>query len=120
MADDVLFELEPPTRSRRGRVRRALDRDIHSAAAGGVPLQRAGLASLQVLADQLDDLDADLRSRRPKPYDRLPLAQLQRQFDETYDRVFAAVSAAVDPFLAALDEFRRTEARDTSGSVPPD
>jgi hypothetical protein len=105
---DALFST-PAVHLPTGRIRHGLEDDIGKAREGGSTLQGAGVASLRSMADQLDLLERSLRTN-PKPYDRIPLAQLQRQFDETYDRVFAAIAAAADPFLAALEEFRHTEA----------
>jgi hypothetical protein len=108
MDDGALFTT-PAVHLPTGRVRHGLEDDIGKARQAGSDLQGAGVGSLRSMADQLDMLERSLRSN-PKPYDRIPLAQLQRQFDETYDRVFAATAAAADPFLAALEGFRATEA----------
>ncbi|MGY4645895.1 hypothetical protein [Cellulomonas sp. URHB0016] len=109
----------PATRLPTGRIRHGLDHDIAAAREGGTTLQGAGVAALRSMADQLDLMERGLRTN-PKPYDRIPLAQLQRQFDDTYDRVFAAVAAAADPFLAALEAFGAAEARDTTHTGSPD
>jgi hypothetical protein len=115
---DALFT-QPAVRLPTGRIRHGLEADVAAAREDGAHLQGAGVASLRSMADQLDLLERGLRSN-PKPYDRIPLAQLQRQFDETYDRVFAAVAAAHDPFLAALEAFSTAEAGDTTHTGPPD
>lgn len=108
MNDDGALFTSPAVHLPTGRIRHGLEDDIGKAREGGSTLQGAGVASLRSMADQLDMLERSLRSN-PKPYDRIPLAQLQRQFDETYDRVFAAIAAAADPFLAALEGFRAAE-----------
>ena len=118
--DAALFRLEVVA-SEPGRVRTGLDLDVARADEAGTKLQAAGVAALQVLADQLDALDRELSPpRRPKPYDRVPIVQVQAQFDATYDRVFAGVTAAADPFATALEEFRRAEAGNASRSLPAD
>lgn len=106
---DELFEL-PADSPRPGRVRRGLETDVRTARGAGHTLTAAGIASLRSLADQLDSLERFLRRPGVRPYDRVPLAQLQHQFDETYDRVFDA--ADVDPLEQALADFRAAEARD--------
>lgn len=115
--DDALFPLDPPQHPR-GQLRNGLEADIERAQREGIQLAEAGLASLRIVADQIDALDADLKLRRPKPYDRVPLAQLAGRFHDTYATVFAAVAVAADPFLAALDDFRRTEIGDTEEPKP--
>ena len=87
--------------------------------AGGQSLSRAGVASLRSLAGQLDELERWLRRPNVKPYDRVPLAQLQKQFDDTYDRVFAAAGDA-DSFETALRDFRASEVGDAEGHHTPD
>ena len=111
-----LFAVDTPPR-RRGRLRVALEADLN--ANGDAVLPAAGIASLRILADQIDGLDRDLRGRQPKPYDRLPLAQLQGQFDATYRDTFAGVVGGADPFAAALAEFRAAEARDSGDPSRP-
>ena len=108
MTGDALFST-PAVHLPTGRVRHGLEDDIAKARGDGSSLQGAGVGSLRSMADQLDMLERSLRTN-PKPYDRIPLAQLQRQFDDTYDRVFAATAAAADPFLAALAAFSDAEA----------
>ena len=102
--DPRLFDLEG-RRHPAGRVRRGLDADVKAAAAADASLPAAGVALLRSLADQIDQLERFLRSPEAKPYDRIPLSGLARQFDDTYDRTFAAVQRATDPLTAALAEF---------------
>jgi hypothetical protein len=90
-------------------VRKGLDADIGAARIGGYELPAAGIASLRTLADQLDQLERFLRSPDARPYDRIPLTGLARQFDDTYDRVFAAVRAQADPIGRALAAFLEHE-----------
>ena len=92
-----------------GRVRRGLDADVGGAREGGYELPAAGIASLRTLADQIDQLERFLRHPEARPYDRIPLTGLCRQFDETYDRVFAAVRAQADPIGRALAAFLDAE-----------
>jgi hypothetical protein len=105
---EELFAMLAP-RIGTGRIRRGLEMDIKAARRDEGGLQHAGVASLRSMADQLDLLERGLRLN-PKPYDRIPLAQLQRQFDETYDRVFRG-DAAGDPLAAALQQWSAAEAR---------
>jgi hypothetical protein len=102
--DPRLFDLDG-RRHPAGRVRRGLDADVKAAHEADAPLPAAGVALLRSLADQIDQLERFLRSPEAKPYDRIPLSGLARQFDDTYDRTFAAVQRATDPLTAALAEF---------------
>jgi hypothetical protein len=106
-SQDALFDLAEPAR-RRGRVRAGLDLDVKQAHAAGHALSAAGVACLRSLADQLDALERWLRRPGVRPYDRVPLVALQRQFDATYQRVFAG--SEVDPLDRAFAEFRAAEA----------
>ena len=115
---DALFD-PPAQRIPAGRVRIGLDADIKAAEGTGQHLSKAGIASLRGLAGQLDELERWLRRPNVKPYDRVPLATLQKQFDDTYDRVFTA-AADVDSFETALRDFRAAEAGDTEDHVAPD
>ena len=103
-SDPWLFALEGRRHSA-GRVRRGLDADIRAALEADAAIPAAGIALLRSLADQIDQLERFLRSPEAKPYDRIPLSGLARQFDDTYDRTFAAVQRATDPLTAALAEF---------------
>lgn len=118
MSDDpVLFD---PNGSRpvRGRVRRGLDDEVKAARANGATLPASLVASLRVLADQLDALDRILR-RNDKPYDRVPLATLQGRYDETHRAVFGATDAT-DPFDRLVAELAAAEAAHTEGPPLPD
>jgi hypothetical protein len=104
MSDDpTLFP--PTTRHAHGRVRKGLDSDAHDALEAGGRVSAAGLASLRSLADQIDQLERQLRSPYAKPYDRVPLAGLVREFRESYDAAFAATQRAEDPLTRALADF---------------
>ncbi len=111
-----LFAMLAP-RMGTGRIRRGLEMDIKASRRDERALQHAGVASLRSMADQLDLLERGLRLN-PKPYDRIPFAQLQRQFDETYDRVFRG-DAAGDPLAAALEQWRLAEAREHAADPGP-
>ena len=115
---DALFD-PPAQRIAAGRVRKGLDADIKAATGAGQRLSGAGMASLRGMADQLDELERWLRRPNVKPYDRVPLAALQKQFDDTYDRVFTA-AGDLDSFETALRDFRAAEAGDTEDHVPTD
>jgi hypothetical protein len=119
--DGFLFDVRTPRLSA-GRVRKGLDRDVAEAKAAGVDLRAAGVAALRTLADQIDQLERFLRSKDARPYDRIPLSGLVRQFDDTYGRVFAALDARSDPLAAALADFLEAErpaTDDTAGQVDP-
>ena len=123
MPDDPHLFTWPTLRLTPGRVRRGLDADIAAARDGGYELSAAGVASLRTLADQVDQLERLLRHPESRPYDRIPLSGLVRQFDETYDRVFAAVTAQADPIGRALAAFLEAEqtgatAGDTADQLP--
>ena len=70
------------------------------------------MASLRRLAAELD------RFIPVKAYDRIALASLQRQFDDTYERVFGIGPAHRDPLEEALAQFRAAEASQPAGPVP--
>lgn len=118
-----LFETDLP-RVRPGRVRLGLDTEVHDARAAGYELSASGVAALRTLADQIDALERQLRQAGARPYDRIPLTGLVRQFDDTWSRVFAIRTAATDPLAAALAEFTAAEhaaaTGDPAGSEPPD
>jgi hypothetical protein len=107
--DNALFGLPAP-RLVPGRVRRGLDRDIAAARDADVELAAAGVATLRTLADQIDQLERLLRSPEARPYDRIPLTGLVRQFDDTYGRVFAGLRQQTDPIARALADFMAAEA----------
>lgn len=110
-----------PRRIPAGRVRKGLDQDVQRARDEDRELPEAGVASLRGLADQLDQLERLLRDPEAKPYDRVPLAQLQRQFDDTYARTFGTGdTGATNPLLEALERFRAAEARDAQDTGPAD
>ena len=106
-----------------GRVRKGLDTDVRKALEGGAEISAAGIAALRSLADQIDQLERQLRSPYAKPYDRVPLGGLVREFRETYDQTFAAVQRAEDPLTRALADFIAADtgaaARDAAGPVAP-
>jgi hypothetical protein len=118
-----MFEYETP-RPRPGRVRLGLDREVSAARAAGYDLSASGVATLRTLADQIDQLERMLRSPAARPYDRIPLTGLVRQFDDTWSRVFAVRNAAADPLAAALAQFIEQdgapEAGDTAGPLAAD
>lgn len=116
MSDEHLFDLTRP--ARRGRIRRGLDDDVKHARDRGDSLPAAGVASLRAMADQLDALDRILRTN-DKPYDRVPLATLQRQFDETYSAVLGSAHAT-DPFDRLVAELAAAEAPHPQGPPLPD
>jgi len=103
-----------------GRVRKGLDDDVK--AAGNAHLPSAGVAALRSLADQIDQLERQLRSPYAKPYDRVPLGGLVREFRELYEQTFAALERSEDPLTRALADFLaadgRTPPSDTAGSHP--
>ena len=75
MTDPALFT--PGTvRVTAGRLRKGLDLDAATARAEGVAITAAGLASLRVLADRIDQLERTLRAPAARAYDHVPLAQL--------------------------------------------
>lgn len=121
--DDALFAMPgitlPP-----GRVRKGLDAEIAAARADGADLGAAGVAVLRSLADQIDQLERQLRSPKAGAYDRVPLSGLVRQFDDTYTRVFAALHGQSDPFAAALAGFLAADSAAATGDPaepgPPD
>jgi HPt (histidine-containing phosphotransfer) domain-containing protein len=120
MGEDRPLFHDPANRHPHGRVRKGLDTDVKKA---GGDLSSAGVAALRSLADQIDQLERQLRSPYAKPYDRVPLAGLVREFRETYDQTFAALEHAEDPLTRALAEFtardRVPEVSDTTGPHPP-
>lgn len=97
-----------------------LDADVTAARRAQRALPAAGVAALRSLADQIDQLERTLRAPGVKPYDRLPLAQLQAQFDDTYARTFgdnlASGAAASDPIVDALERFEQRYYAESSGA----
>ena len=93
-----------------GRVRRGLDADVKAALAADASLAAAGVAACRSLADQIDQLERQLRSPAAKPYDRVPLSGLVREFNDTYERLFASVQRAEDPLTRALADFASADA----------
>jgi len=102
--DQPLFPDDGP-RHPHGRVRKGLDADVKAARAGDSGLPAAGVAALRSLADQIDQLERQLRSVYARPYDRIPLAGLVREFRDTYEQTFAAAQRAEDPLTRALADF---------------
>jgi hypothetical protein len=68
------------------------------------------VATLRTLADQIDATERQLRAPDARPYDRIPLSGMIRQFDDTYDRVFSALARDSDPIARALAQFMEEEA----------
>jgi hypothetical protein len=89
-----------------GRVRKGLDADL--SAAPGVPA--ATVALLRSLADQLDQLERQLRAPDARPYDRVPLTQLAQTFQLVYGAAFGT-RGEVDPFDAIAGELADELAR---------
>lgn len=120
--EPALFDLGAPQHAH-GRVRRGVDADALTARDAGQTLPAAGLAALQTLADQIDQLERQLRYPKSKPYDRVPLAGLVKEFRETYGTVFM-MGGADDPFARALSDFLAvdgdTAVRDAPGPEPAD
>ena len=118
--DDTPLFAADAVRHPAGRVRKGLDADVKAATdpptdpptdqgGTGTRLPGAGVAALRSLADQIDQLERQLRSPYAKPYDRVPLAGLVREFRETYEQVFAATARAEDPLTHALAAFLSTD-----------
>src|SRR4029077_10947449 len=118
MDDD--FTLFSPTVRRLipGRVRKGLEGDIRAAREKEVDLQDAGVAALRTLADQIDQLERLLRHPDARPSDRIPLTGMVRQFDDTYDRVFAVLAQDSDPIARALADFMRDDERARTEGEP--
>jgi HPt (histidine-containing phosphotransfer) domain-containing protein len=114
MSDDApLFA--PEHRHSPGRVRKGLDADVKKA---GGDLSSAGVAALRSLADQIDQLERQLRSPYAKPYDRVPLGGLVREFREMYEHTFAALDHAEDPLTRALADFTARDRVPETGDTP--
>ena len=119
MSDDWPLFTPDGMRHSHGRVRKGLDADVRAALDLEAQLPSAGIAALRSLADQIDQLERQLRSPYAKPYDRVPLAGLVREFRETYEQTFAAMARAEDPLTRALADFLTADggapAGDTEG-----
>ena len=109
MSDDWPLFAADGVRHSHGRVRRGLDADVRAALDLEAQLPSAGIAALRSLADQIDQLERQLRSPYAKPYDRVPLAGLVREFRETYEQTFAAMARVEDPLTRALADFLTTD-----------
>jgi len=107
--DDTPLFAADAVRHPAGRVRKGLDADVRAALDLDAQLPGAGIAALRSLADQIDQLERQLRSPYAKPYDRVPLAGLVREFRETYEHTFAAMQRAEDPLTHALAQFLSTD-----------
>lgn len=116
--DDALFGAARRGRGW-GRTRRGVEEDIRTARQRGAPLAAGTTAVLRVLADQLDDLHAQVSGSGSRPYDRIPLVQLAKQFGETYHLVFGGVDAG-DPFEDLLAAFTASETSHPTGPAAPD
>jgi hypothetical protein len=114
--DDVPLFASDAVRHPAGRVRKGLDADVKAALDADAPLPGAGIAALRSLADQIDQLERQLRSPYAKPYDRVPLASLVREFRESYEQTLAAMARAEDPLTRALADFLAADA----GAAPGD
>jgi len=106
--DAPLFDLAAP-RVPPGRVRIGLDRDVKAARAAGADLAAGLVAACRTLADSIDQLERWCRHPEARPYDRVPLTGLVRQYADTYAQCFAAAAAAGDPLTRALAEFMAAE-----------
>ena len=106
MSDQPALWTAPLPRHTHGRVRKGLDVDL--AAAPGTPA--ATVALLRSLADQLDQLERQLRVPDARPYDRVPLTQLAATFAQVYDRALGR-GGEVDPFDAIAGELADELAR---------
>src|SRR5262245_22631243 len=102
--DDPLFAIAGP-RILHGRVRIGLDRDIHAARGAGVELAAGLVAALRTLADQIDQLERWCRRPEARPYDRVPLTGMVREYADLHAQCFAAAAAAGDPLTRALADF---------------
>jgi hypothetical protein len=118
MADQPALWQAPVPRVTHGRVRKGLDVDL--ATAPQVPA--ATVALLRSLADQLDQLERQLRVPDARPYDRVPLTQLAQTFQLVYGAAFGS-RGEVDPFDAIAgelaDELARARAATTLDSEGP-
>src|SRR5262247_2124969 len=94
--DETLFALEAP-RVSRGRVRRGLDADTTRVRHNGVELAAGLVAALRTLADSIDALERWCRSPDARPYDRVPLTGLVREYADLYAQCFAVADAAAAP-----------------------
>lgn len=99
-ATEGLFSMDPP-RIGGGRVRKGLEQDASRARDRDLTLDRATLALARVLADHLDLLERQVRASQ-RPYDRVVLATLAKQFHETYVAVFGGEDEGPDPFAQAF------------------
>lgn len=113
--EPALFDLGSPTHAH-GRVRMGVDADARAAAERGDTLPAAQLAALRTLADQIDQLERQLRFPKSKPYDRVPLAGLIREFRELYPEVFL-VTGKDDPFARAVESFLARDAGTAAGGA---
>src|SRR5262245_24244005 len=120
MSADLTLFPDPAGPRGWGRVRKGLEADIRKALEDEAILSRSGVAALRVLADQIDKLDHRMRHDGGRPYDRVPLAGLIRQFGEDYDRTFAVAAGSGDPLTRALADFAAAENRDREGSPSPE
>lgn len=83
----VMSDQQPlfdPRASKPGPIRAAVDADAAAAAEAGRTLAAGRLALLRALADQLDTFTSPIR--QAKPY---AIAQLAKQYEDTYASVFA-------------------------------
>lgn len=91
-------------RRRAGRTRRGLDADIAAARERGGALSFGLIAAARTLADQIDQMDHYCLMAPAKPYDRVPLTGLVREYAELHAQLFVAAGAA-DPIARALADF---------------
>jgi hypothetical protein len=99
MSGDDLIEplFDVAGRATWGRVRRGLEQRAREARRADQDLDIADLALARVLADHVDRLDEKLREPLVKPYDRVPLAGLAKQYADQLARVFRPREADHDP-----------------------
>jgi hypothetical protein len=106
VADQPTLWQAPTPRISHGRVRVGLDRDL-----ADVPtVPAATVALLRSLADQLDQLERQLRAPDARAYDRVPLSQLAQTFAALYSSALGT-GGDVDPFAAIAGELAGELAR---------
>jgi hypothetical protein len=116
--DPQLFVTRTPRLSH-GRLRKGLDDQVAAARNGGSELPASGVAVLRTLADQIDQLERWCRRDEARPYDRIPLTALTREFRETSMYVFGSETGA-DPIGRALAAFLDTETGNAADTGRPD
>jgi len=107
-SDPVLFDAFGK-RVPAGRVRRGLDGDVRAARRTDAYVPDGLVAALRTLADQIDALERWCRDPGAKPYDRVPLTGMVRQYADLHAQCFAAVAGNADPLTRALADFMAAE-----------